>query len=271
MPSVKVSKTKKTKVSRKTKTPKSKGSKTKKVSKKVSKKVETPVVETPVVETPVVETPVAETPVIEDKVVKTPVSEKSSVEEAVVKAVVKAVAKELVEDEDVKIDLEFNTTINSMKTLVADTRGVLSSLKTLHKRVNKRLRVLNKKPKGGKRRGGNQKSNPSGFNKPTKITPALAKFLSVEEGTLLPRTDVTRRINAYIKEHSLQGMLVEGKSGLKKMDNRYINTTLPKSDKRYKWATILKKLLVPRENLSYFNLQTYLSPHFIKEPKAPKV
>jgi len=237
----------------KTKTSKGKGKK----STKVSKKVETPVVETPVVETPVVETPAVETPAVV----------KSSIEEAVVKAVVKAVAKELIEDEDVKIDLEFNSTISSMKTLVADTRGVLSSFKTLHKRVNKRLKALNKKPKGGKRRGGNQKSNPSGFNKPTKITNDLAKFLDVEEGTCLPRTDVTRRINAYIKEHSLQGMEVEGKSGLKKMDNRYINTTLPKSDKRSKWATQLRKLLKPKENLSYFNLQTYLSPHFIKEPK----
>ena len=154
-----------------------------------------------------------------------------------------------------------------MKTLVADTRGVLSSFKTLHKRVNKRLRVLNKKPKGGKRRGGNQKTNPSGFNKPTKITNDLAKFLGVEEGSFLPRTDVTRRINAFIKEHSLQGMLVEGKGGIKKMDNRYINTTLPKSDKRSKWATLLRKLLEPTQNLSYFNLQTFLSPHFIKTPK----
>ena len=269
MPAAKTKVSKKT--SRKTKAPKtpksasksasktktSKGKGKGKKSSKVSKKVETPVVETPAVETPAVETPAVETPAVE----------KSSIEEAVVKAVVKAVAKELIEDEDVKIDLEFNSTISSMKTLVADTRGVLSSFKTLHKRVNKRLKALNKKPKGGKRRGGNQKANPSGFNKPTKITSDLAKFLGVEEGTCLPRTDVTRRINAYIKEHSLQGMEVEGKSGLKKMDNRYINTTLPKSDKRSKWATQLRKLLKPKENLSYFNLQTYLSPHFIKEPK----
>ena len=38
--------------------------------------------------------------------------------------------------------------------------------------------------KGGKRKGGNQKTNPSGFNKPTKITDALAKFLSVEKLSL---------------------------------------------------------------------------------------
>jgi chromatin remodeling complex protein RSC6 len=188
---------------------------------------------------------------------------KVSVEEQVVKAI----AKTLAEDEDVKIDLEFNNTINSMKTLIVDARGVLSSYKALHKRVSKRLRVLNKKPKGGKRKGGNQKANPSGFNKPTKITDALAKFLSVDKGTCLPRTDVTRRINAYIKEHNLQGMTRTDKNGIDKNDNRFINTTLPKSDSRYKHATLLKKLLAPTTDLSYFNLQTFLSPHFIKEPK----
>jgi chromatin remodeling complex protein RSC6 len=196
-------------------------------------------------------------PVVEE------VADKVSVEEQVVKAI----AKTLAEDEDVKIDLEFNNTINSMKTLIVDARGVLSSYKALHKRVSKRLKVLNKKPRGGKRKGGNQKTNPSGFNKPTKITDALAKFLSVEKGTCLPRTDVTRRINAYIKEHNLQGMTRTDKNGIDKNDNRYINTTLPKSDKRYKAATTLKKLLAPTTDLSYFNLQTFLSPHFIKEPK----
>ena len=123
------------------------------------------------------------------------------------------------------------------------------------------------KKNGGKKKSINQKLNPSGFNKPTKITDALAKFLSVEKGTCLPRTDVTRRINAYIKEHNLQGMTRTDKNGIDKNDNRYINTTLPKSDKRYKAATILKKLLVQTTDLSYFNLQTFLSPHFIKEPK----
>ena len=214
----------------------------------------------PVVEEVAAPAPVA-TPVVE--VVVEEVADKVSVEEQVVKAI----AKTLAEDEDVKIDLEFNNTINSMKTLIVDARGVLSSYKALHKRVSKRLKVLNKKPRGGKRKGGNQKTNPSGFNKPTKITDALAKFLSVEKGTCLPRTDVTRRINAYIKEHNLQGMTRTDKNGIDKNDNRYINTTLPKSDKRYKAATTLKKLLAPTTDLSYFNLQTFLSPHFIKETK----
>jgi chromatin remodeling complex protein RSC6 len=259
----------KSKVSKK-KTKTTRASTRKPRTKKVAKVAKvSPVVEAvaPVVEAvaPVVEAvaPVVEVvaPVVE--VVAPVVADKVAVEEQVVKAI----AKTLAEDEDVKIDLEFNNTINSMKTLIVDARGVLSSYKALHKRVNKRLKALNKKPRGGKRKGGNQKTNPSGFNKPTKITDALAKFLNVEKGSCLPRTDVTRRINAYIKEHNLQGMTRTDKNGIDKNDNRYINTTLPKSDKRYKHATLLKKLLVPTTDLSYFNLQTFLSPHFIKEPK----
>ena len=225
------------------------------------------VVETPaVVETPVV---VKETETETETKTETKVAVVSATKE--VEKMVKSIAKVLVEDEDVKIDLEFNATVNSIKTLVADTRGVLSSFKALHKRVNKRIRALNRRPKGGKRRGGNQKTNPSGFNKPTKITNELAKFLKVDNGTYLPRTDVTRRINAFIKEHSLQGMMRPGKDGIEKIDNRFINTALPKSDKRNKHATLLRKLLNPKVPLSYFNLQTYLSPHFIKEVKIVEV
>jgi len=255
MPSQKVSKSKKTKSTRvSTRKPK---------TKKVAPVVEVAVVEAPVVEAPVVEAPVVEAPVVEAPVVEAPV-----VEADMKKQLVKTVAKSLAEDEDLKIDIEFNTTINSMKTLITDARGVLSSYKSLHKRVNKRLRVLNRKPKG-KRKGGNQKTNPSGFNKPTEITDALATFLGVKQGSLLPRTDVTRKINSFIKEHDLQGMMKVDKHGIEKNDNRYINTSLPKSDKRYKWSNTLNNLLKPTENLSYFNLQTFLSPHFLKAvPKA---
>ena len=238
----------------------------------------TPAVATPAVATPAVVTPAVVTPAVVKEIATPAVVEETTVavetkakEAKEVEQMVKSIAKVLVQDEDVKIDLEFNTTVNSIKTLVADTRGVLSSFKALHKRVNKRIRVLNRRPKGGKRRGGNQKTNPSGFNKPTKITNELAKFLKVDNGTYLPRTDVTRRINAYIKEHNLQGMMRPGKDGIEKNDNRFINTTLPKSDKRSKHATLLRKLLNPKVALSYFNLQTYLSPHFIKEVKKVEV
>ena len=80
----------------------------------------------------------------------------------------------------------------------------------------------------------------------------------------MPRTEVTRKINTYIKENSLQGILKPGKDGVKKIDNRFINTKLPSCDKRYRPAKKLHTLLNPTVDLSYFNLQTFLSPHFIK-------
>ncbi len=206
--------------------PKTKTNKSKKISKKIktSKTSKKPVVETP------------------------PTEVEMKTTEVTVDKVVSEVVTELAQDEDVKIELEFNTVVENMKNLVQDVRSVLKSTKLLHVHVNRRLRYLNKKRKGGKKKGVDQKKNPSGFNKPTKISDELAKFLSVDLGTELPRTEVTRRINAYIKEHDLQNPA----------DRREINC-----DK------CLNKLLNPGSiQLSYFNLQTYLSPHFIKAIKV---
>ena len=61
----------------------------------------------------------------------------------------------------------------------------------------------------------------------------------------MARTEVTREINKYIREHKLQD----------KENGRKINP-----DKH------LKKLLKiqNKEELTYFNLQKYMSPHFHK-------
>ena len=201
--------------------------------------------------------------IISKKIIEEVVEE---VAEEVVEKVVKN-AKNTTANEDDKINVEFTNIVDGMKTLIQDVRGILKSSKLLQVRVIKRVRALNKKQKGSKKRGINQKKNPSGFNKPTLISDDLAIFLKIDKGSLLPRTDVTRKINTYIKEHSLQGILKPGKDGVKKIDNRFINTKLPSSDKRYRVAKKLHTLLNPTVDLSYFNLQTFLSPHFIKTAK----
>ena len=153
-------------------------------------------------------------------------------------------AKDTTANDDAKITVEFDNIVDKMKTLIQDVRGILKPLKLLQVRVVKRVRALNKKQKGSKKRGINQKKNPSGFNKPTLISDELASFLKISKGSLLPRTEVTRKINTYIKENSLQGILKPGKDGVKKIDNRYINTKLPSSDKRYRPAKKLNTLLL---------------------------
>ena len=117
------------------------------------------------------------------------------------------------------------------------------ALKDLDKAAHKLMKELKKSRR--KRGGGNQKSNPSGFNKPTKISEELSTFLGVDADKLMPRTEATKMLHKYIKEHNLQ----------KKSDGRIIVC-----DRK------LQGLLnVPKDvELSYFNLQTYLSPHFLK-------
>ena len=137
----------------------------------------------------------------------------------------------------------FTKLISLQKDSLSNHRLEMNLVKDLNKMITKRIKVL-KKTKG-KRKGGNQKKNPSGFNKPTHITKELAKFLKIEEEKLMPRTEVTKMLHKYIKENNLQN---------------------PKDGRQINCDKVLQTLLkVPKDvQLSYFNLQTYLSPHFKK-------
>jgi len=91
---------------------------------------------------------------------------------------------------------------------------------------------------------------PSGFVKPTKITDELADFLEKPHGIEMPRTQVTREINFYIRANNLA-------------DGRNIHPD----------ANLMNLLKIPHgEVLTYFNLQKYMSPHFYKNGfKNPEV
>jgi upstream activation factor subunit UAF30 len=113
---------------------------------------------------------------------------------------------------------------------------------------------VKKAEQGGKKRraknadGSSTHSN-SVFLQPSKISPALAKFCGVTADTMISRTDATRKIAAYIKEHNLQNP-----------ENR--REIL--SD-----ATLISLFaLTSEDKLNYFNLQRYIKPHFIKEIKT---
>ena len=128
--------------------------------------------------------------------------------------------------------------------------GVLSALKAeykiLEKAVTKELKASQKAASKKKRSSGNRA--PSGFVKPTLIGDELAAFLGKPKGSQLARTDVSKEINAYIREHKLQ----DPKNG------RNINADS-------KLAKLLK--LTKDDKLTYFNLQRYLKPHFPESGK----
>ena len=87
---------------------------------------------------------------------------------------------------------------------------------------------------------------PSGFVIPTKISDELAKFLGKPVGTEMPRIDVSRLINSYIRVNKLQD---------------------PQNGRNINPDTKLRALLKLGENdeLTYFNLQKYMKHHFIRD------
>jgi hypothetical protein len=117
-------------------------------------------------------------------------------------------------------------------------------LKGLRKDVRK-IRQFIGDPTGEKAA---ERAKTNGFNKPQKVTPELQKFLGLAADEQISRSQVTKRLNAYVAERGLKaGQLIN------------LDATL-------------KALLNPPEGeqVTFLNLQKYISPHYIKEPAAPK-
>lgn len=141
--------------------------------------------------------------------------------------------------EAVVADNVLSTIIDKVNTLSAAIKEIQTNLKVLSKEYDKQQKIIEKAQK--KRQ--NAKNSPSGFAKPNKISDELCDFIGVPHGTEKSRTDITRLINAYVKEHNLN----------KPENKRFI---LP-DDK-------LKKILNvgDSEEINYFILQKLISHHF---------
>jgi upstream activation factor subunit UAF30 len=206
--------------------------------------------------------PVVSTPVVADasvkvadasvkvKKVKEPKAAKTEVAAPVVVPVVAApVVDESAPVEDVEASIaahsvEFMAKLNQLSSMIASLK---TEYRTLEKKWARELKAAQKCSSKKKKRAGNRA--PSGFVKPTKISDELAKFLEKPAGTEMARTDVTREINKYIRSHNLQD------AG----NGRKINPDA-------KLQTLLK--LKKTDELTYFNLQRYMSPHFHKAEKV---
>ena len=140
--------------------------------------------------------------------------------------------------------MEFLAKLQQIGVLISSLK---TEYRTLEKKWTREVKSAQKQSSKRKRKAGNRA--PSGFVKPTKISDELASFLGKEKGTEMARTDVTREINTYIRAHKLQD----------KENGRKINPDT-------KLASLLK--LTKTDELTYFNLQKYMSPHFAKASKV---
>ena len=129
----------------------------------------------------------------------------------------------------------------STESILSEIADFRNDIKSLAKIVRK-IRATQEDPTGEKL--ANRAKN-NGFNREQKISEELRVFLGYPEDKTVSRSAVTRAVNKYVKDNDL-----------KHPDNGRVLVL----DKK------LKDLLKPPEGeqVTYLNLQKYLSPHYTK-------
>lgn len=184
--------------------------------------------------TAVAAAPVAATSVAATQVDATPVDA----------APVAAATETVVEKSQLQLlEERFTTITEQVNTLRTMSTALTGELKTLHKEVVRAVK------KSGRRKrtpltAEEKAARPlSGFAKPTIISDELCGFLGKPIGTEVARTEVTKFLSSYIKEHKLQDA---------------VNKKVIHPDAK------LKALLNYDESaeLTFFTIQKYMKGHF---------
>jgi chromatin remodeling complex protein RSC6 len=163
------------------------------------------------------------------------------------------VNKETVDATFTEIQLRIEAEISKLRESTEKVRGIKflrsinKAIKTLHSDTKRVMKL--------KKKNNRKKTVVSGFLKPIKITPDLAKFTGWDINETYSRVNVTKFICDYIKTHHLYNekdkRLILCDDALKTLLD-YDPDNLPE-DKDGNPAP-----------LNYFRLQKYLKPHFIK-------
>jgi chromatin remodeling complex protein RSC6 len=128
------------------------------------------------------------------------------------------------------------TTIHSQKTALQRMEKEFSQFKRLATSfIENTKKTTEKKPR-----------KPSGFVLPVPISPELCRFLNIDEGSQVSRTEVTKYLINYIDEHDL-------------IDPERKTIVVPND--------ALSALLGPEvdaETLTRFTIQKYMNKHFGK-------
>ena len=137
---------------------------------------------------------------------------------------------------------KLNTYVSRIVKMNKELKDLVSIGKTLEKDFTYIVKVLSKKS----RISTGTKRPLSGFAMPSLLSDELYVFMSIEKGTKVPRKDVTMFINEYVKTNDLR----------EKTDRR---TIIPDE-------ALHKIFKSTSENkITYFNLQSYLKHHFVKQ------
>jgi hypothetical protein len=129
--------------------------------------------------------------------------------------------------------------LEKVVALSSQLKTMHSSLKLLVKEYDKQKKIIDKVQKKKEK----AKKSPSGFAKPCKISDELCEFIGIAKGTEQSRTDITRFINSYVKQHNLNN---------------------PQNRREFFPDKKLKAILNVKdgEKVTYFVLQRLIAHHF---------
>jgi upstream activation factor subunit UAF30 len=201
--------------------------------------VKKPVVAEPVASVPVVSKPVeAKKPVVAKKTEKKP-------EATAVSAVVPVAATsttesvDTVKEETSGGEIIITGLLEKVANMSTQLKTIQTSLKQLVKEFDKQKKIIDKVQKKREK----AKKSPSGFAKPCKISDELCDFIGISHGTEQSRTDITRYINSYVKQHNLNN---------------------PENRREFFPDKKLKSILNVKdgEKVTYFVLQRLIAHHF---------
>lgn len=138
---------------------------------------------------------------------------------------------------------KLNAYFERVSAVNKELKELVSQGRTLEKEFQQIMKAMSKKSKYVK---SNDDRPLSGFAMPSLLSDELYEFLQLEKGIKVPRKDVTRKINDYIKTNGLR----DENDKRKIKPNSELHKIFRSSDK---------------DNITYFNLQTYMKHHFIKD------
>lgn len=156
------------------------------------------------------------------------------------------VAKDSQESADT-LDSRFDGLLEQLNNLATTVRGLQLGLKSLARDYSREAKKVRRVKGGAPKPNAQARRSPSGFTMPSALSKELCTFLKIDVAKQLARVEVTRLINAYIKENNLQDP----------SDKRKI---LPNAA----LAAILSPSDAP---LTYFNLQSRIKHHFVVNGK----
>jgi len=134
----------------------------------------------------------------------------------------------------------FEDILNNIANVKTSITQLTMQLKNLEKDVKKKMKAYDKistKPKKSTRK-------PSGFAQPVNVSKELQNFMKLNDDDKVARTEVTKYLSSYIKEHKLKSQ----ENGRVIVPNEELGSLLGANDD---------------ETITFFNLQRFMNKHFI--------